>query len=376
MNFPFNDFQMRRCKRLLHEYREHFRLDLNGLSVFTEAASGWYMFTPAMCALAGARRVHALARDSRYGTAAEIIVQSRELMRSLGCENVVEFYTEKTSEALADADIVMNSGAVRPIDAQTVSILKSTAVIPLMWETWEFRPAELDLAACQKNGILVMGTDEITLDRFPFSGYLPMKLLFQCGIEIFKNKLLLIGSGRPGQGMARVFHNNGFDFRWISFDDEAPAFLTPYHLSPSDSSVIEEWAASADAIVCFEHVYKRPIIAKGGLILPEFLQKYNNSGTLIFISGVIDYERIKELDLFIYPDRYVPFGTMSIGTWEMGPRAIIELTMAGIKVGEAMAKARISGFSLTEAAHEAQKESLAQDFPGKNSWIRGKKIKE
>jgi hypothetical protein len=370
MSLPFDDFQIRRCRRLLREYLNHFRLNLTGLSVFTEAASGWYMFTPAMCALAGATQVHALARDSQYGSTEEIIAQSRELMEILGCGDSVEFHAEKTAAALADADIVMNAGAVRPIDALTISQLKPTAVIPLMWETWEFRPNELDLDACRKRDILVMGTDEITLDRFPFAGYLPMKLLFQCNVEVFKSRLLLIGSGRSGRGMVEVFHKNGFDFRWICFDKSVPEHLARYRLNNTGRDAVLDWVRQVDAVVCFEHLHDRPVIHAHGVLDPEAMHAMNDSLVLVHVSGVVDFDTLEELGVRMHPGRRVPFGTMSVGTWEMGPRSIIELTMAGIKVGESMARSRLAGLSHADAARVALRNSLAQDFEGDKAWIK------
>ena len=54
------------------ELRETFRLDLTQLVVYTEAASGTYLHTPILAACAGAERVYALARDSSYGSAADV----------------------------------------------------------------------------------------------------------------------------------------------------------------------------------------------------------------------------------------------------------------------------------------------------------------
>lgn len=366
----FDNFEIRRCSRLLREHIQRFRLDLTELTVFTEAATGYYMLTPAMCVMGGAKQVHALARDSRYGKADDVIDASRRLMKALGCENHVVFHTEKRPEALVESDIIMNSGAVRPIDRWTVAQLKSTAVIPLMWETWEFRPHELDLEECRQRGILVMGTDEITLNRFPFAGYLPMKLLFQCDVEVFKSRLLLIGSGHSGRGMVEVFHKNGFDFRWICFDDAVPEHLAGYCIDHADRRAILDWIRDVDAVVCFEHLHNRPVIHADGILDPKAMHAANDSLVLVHVSGVVDFDTLEQLGVHIHPRRRVPFGTMSIGTWEMGPRAIIELTMAGIKVGEAMARARLNNFSCSKAAQYAMKHSLAQDFEGENSWMQ------
>ncbi len=370
MTLEFGAFEIRRFRRLLEEHIERFELDLSGLTVFTEAATGYYMLTPAMCVLGGAERVHALAKDTRYGSASEVIEASRILMRALGCEDRVIFHSEKQASALAESDIVMNAGAVRPLDEETVQQMKSSAVIPLMWETWEFRPQELDLDACKKHDILVMGTDEITLDRFPFAGYLPLKLLYQCDVEVFKSPLLLIGSGRSGKGMATVFHKNGFNFKWINFDEAVPEELAGYYIDHNDHDAVMDWVSKVDAVVCFEHLHNRPVISEGGVFTPEEMHAANDSLVLVHVSGVVDYDRIDSCGIRIHPGTRVPFGTMSIGTWEMGPRSIIELTMAGIKVGEAMARARLDGLPPSKAAERAMTTSLAQDFLGQQAWVQ------
>jgi hypothetical protein len=53
-----------------------------------------------------------------------------------------------------------------------ISWMKPTAVIPLMFEAWEFRPSDLELAAAQQRGILVAGTNERhpDVDVFSFLG--------------------------------------------------------------------------------------------------------------------------------------------------------------------------------------------------------------
>ena len=57
-----------RAKRLMEEAIEKFHLNLTGFSVLTEAASGNYVFTPLICALAGAKEVIAFTKDSVYAS--------------------------------------------------------------------------------------------------------------------------------------------------------------------------------------------------------------------------------------------------------------------------------------------------------------------
>ena len=58
----------RRAARLLRQAIADYGLDLSGLTVFTEAASGPYLHTPILAALAGAEKVYAQTANSAYAS--------------------------------------------------------------------------------------------------------------------------------------------------------------------------------------------------------------------------------------------------------------------------------------------------------------------
>ena len=60
------------------------------------------------------------------------------------------------------ADIVTNSGHVRPIDARIAGWMRPDAVVPLMFEAWEIDMGrdDVDLAALRDRGIRYAGTNE------------------------------------------------------------------------------------------------------------------------------------------------------------------------------------------------------------------------
>src|SRR5262249_23463108 len=118
-----------RLVRLMRESVERCRLDLSGAIVFTEAASGPYAVTPVLAALAGAERVHALTRSSPYGTVEAIAEQTEALAQQAGVGGRISVVTEKRSDLIRRADIVTNSGHVRPLDAETIGWMKPTAVV-------------------------------------------------------------------------------------------------------------------------------------------------------------------------------------------------------------------------------------------------------
>ncbi|MYE91551.1 hypothetical protein F4X33_21435, partial [Candidatus Poribacteria bacterium] len=149
-----------RIEKLINNAIDTYDLNLSGLTVFTEAASGNYVVTPLIAALAGSDRVFAITCDSRHGKAADVRDVTLELAQRWGVDDRVEVVSDKIPSLLSQVDIVTNLGFVRPIDKEVIAYLKPTAVLPLMWETWEFREADLDLSECRRVGIMVLGTNE------------------------------------------------------------------------------------------------------------------------------------------------------------------------------------------------------------------------
>ena len=57
---------------------EALQLNLKGKTVLTEAASGAYIVTPLIAAIAGAR-VFAFSKTTRYGTVEDVFLATRKL---------------------------------------------------------------------------------------------------------------------------------------------------------------------------------------------------------------------------------------------------------------------------------------------------------
>ena len=66
----------------LKQVVEELELDLQGRVVLTEAATGPYVVTPVLAALAGAN-VYAYTRPTRYGAVAEVTDATMSLTRAL-----------------------------------------------------------------------------------------------------------------------------------------------------------------------------------------------------------------------------------------------------------------------------------------------------
>src|SRR5579859_4071324 len=187
------------------------KLDLRGSVVLTEAATGPYVVTPILAAMAGAERVFALTRATRHGTVEEVRDETLSLARLEGVEERVLVLTERDPSLFASADIVTNSGHVRPIGPELLGRMKDTAVIALMYEAWEFRPEDLDLAACARYGIVVGGTNERhpDIDVFSYLGILTVKLLLDAGVAVYGGSVLLLCDNPFGSFIERGLRGAG-----------------------------------------------------------------------------------------------------------------------------------------------------------------------
>ena len=354
---------LKRCEKFIKSRITLFNLDLSGLTVYTELGSRNYAFTCVTAAMAGAKKVYAISRTSRYGTFGDNLDNLEHIIHTLDNPQIrdkIEIVSEKSAEDLRVADIVTNSGFVRPIDETTVSMLKTTAVIPLMYETWEFREEDIDLESCRSKGILVLGTVEECppMDIMRYSGFLASKLLFECDMGVHKDKILILGSGRLGNNLAHFMGVNGIDFSWISLDTHVRTENRQYL---SKIGEVKRNLPKFDAIIVGEHYHSMELIGENGIIKTDVLSEENPLVQIIHICGNINVGDIKKYGLCMYPEHVVPFGYMSTSVDYLGPKATIELNLAGLKVGEIMARNRLK-YDLVKAYKESIKHSLVDDF--------------
>ena len=87
-------FHPNRLRRLMLDALAESKLRLEGRSVITEAASGAYVVTPVLAALAGAR-VQAFTRGSRFGTFEEVVGATRDLAARAGVLDRIEIVADR-----------------------------------------------------------------------------------------------------------------------------------------------------------------------------------------------------------------------------------------------------------------------------------------
>lgn len=297
-------------------------LDLRGFTIVTEAASGPYVVTPVIAALANADRVLALTRDSRFASAGQVIEQTNALANLCGVSNSIQIATERRMDFFAEADIVTNLGFVRPIDARTIAVMKSGAVVSLMHESWEFRSDDVDIDACRSQGIRVSGTNEDFpgLDIFSYIGWLCQKLLFDAQIEIHRSKIAVVSSDKFGLAIANHLVRCGCN-----------AYLVSKARDLVDLNDL-------DALIVADYTRDDLILGKGGEFEPDILMRYAPGLTIIQFAGLLAVDELQAAGLTVYPGIHLEPRRMAITLAGLGPRPVVELHAAGLKVGELVAK--------------------------------------
>jgi len=356
------DVAKERKRKIVQDAIDKFEVNLHGLSVFTEAATGNYLYTPIMVALSGAEHVFAVTSDSGYGKKEEVKEQTLKEAKELGVDGKVVVLFKKDRKYLSKSDVITNSGFVRPITREMVSHMKPTAVIPLMRFANEVRPEELDLLACREKGIIVLGTNENhpELNLLASSGFKICKVLFEKGFSVYKDRLLLIGSGDICNYPAEFFMNNKVSVDRVTFDDNVPAKQKTFVRSRKE---VLSNLGSYDAIVVNELLHNVDIMSDEGFIPVKLLKKLNPFVQIIHLAGNVNEKNILREGIDLYPENIRPFGYMSVSSDYLGARCTMELIAASLKVAEVASRCRLSGMSVTETIKYALQNSPADRLP-------------
>ena len=290
----------RRLVRLMESAVERCQLDLSRRTVLTEAASGAYVVTPVLAALAGAD-VYALAAGTSYATAGELAALTSGLARLAGVADRVQLVREKAPDIVGAADIITNSGQVRPIDAAMVARLKPSAVIPLMYESWEYRGSERHPA----------------VDVFSFLGAMAMKQLHDAGIAVYGSRIVVLCDNAFAPFITDYLRSGGADVA------EA-AELTQPVLATGCDAVLLALQPGADAALAAADA--------------KLLAEEAPGAVLVQYWGDVDRDALTDAGVPVWPPRPPAPGHMGVLPSAIGPEPIVRLQSGGLKVGELLAR--------------------------------------
>jgi hypothetical protein len=303
-----------RLVRLMRAAVARCQLDLAGRVILTEAATGAYAVTPVLAALAGAE-VYALAATTGFGSAVELRKTTEELAALAGVTESIRFVTEKSPAVVGAADIVTNSGQVRPIDASFVARMKPSSVVPLMYESWEYRRSDVDLEACRARSIVVAGTNERhpAVDVFSFLGTMAIKQLHDAGIAVRGSRLVVLCDNSFAPFIVKGLRDAGADVTQTHQ-------LTEATLNGQCDAVLLALQPDTGRSVDAAQVTLLSDRAPGAVLV----QYWGDADRLALAAAGVP----------VWPEVAPKAGHMGILPSAVGPEPVIRLQAGGLKVGQ------------------------------------------
>ncbi|WP_298944439.1 hypothetical protein [uncultured Microbacterium sp.] len=308
-------FALPRLARLVRESVERMEIDLADREVLTEAATGAYLVTPVVAALSGAR-VTAITKATRYGSVDDVTSATSALAHLLGVADRIRVTGEHDKNDFARADVITNSGHVRPIVGAYADAIRDDAVVSLMFETWEIQAGrvDLDIDGLLRRGVRVAGTNERHpfVDVFSYLGIMAVIQLADAGVPAYGSTIALccdnpfndyIVHGLEAAG-ARVVSARSLDGLDVTAADALLVAITPTGGSVlSDTDVARLATARPDLVV-------------------------------VRYWGDISTDTCDTVGLSVWPRENVSGGHMAVLPSRVGPDAIVRLQAGGLKVGE------------------------------------------
>lgn len=308
-------YSLPRLKRLMDRAITATNLNLSGLNILTEAASGAYATTPIIAAMANATRVFAFAKATRYGSVKEVALRISDLAAFAGVADRVTVVDAIDPQLLPTVDIVTNSGHLRPLTADLINRLPDRAAIALMFEAWEFRPSDLDLDTCVRRGIPVVGVNERhpAVDVFSYLGPLCVRQLHDCGLAVYGNRVALLCDNDFADSIFRALSGLGARVElFASVDDVFP----------------DEW----DAIVVALQPSSEPRISEAEV---RHLADVSPPGVAITqFWGDIDRTALRAHGMAVWPRVEPARGHMGALLSAVGPEPIVRLQAGGLRAAE------------------------------------------
>ncbi len=313
-----------RLARLVRQAVTTLDLDLSGAVVLTEAATGAYVVTPVLAALAGATTVHALTRSTRFGTVDQVEAETLALAEALGVADRIQVGTGEQRRALfAAADVVTNSGHLRPIDAGDVAVMRDTAVVPLMFEAWEAQAGriDLDLEALRARGVAVAGTNEChpDIDVFGHLGLMAVTQLADAGVSAYRGRVALICDNPFRESLTRGLIGAGAKVRIGSTLAEV---IAAWDLDDTPDALVVALTPTGSPVLSIDDV-RTLVAAWPAVVVTQFW-------------GDLDRPTLRQAGVEHHPISDPGPGHMGVLPSRLGPAPIVSLQAGGLKVAQVL----------------------------------------
>ncbi|MEY4572815.1 MAG: hypothetical protein RLZ10_2072 [Bacteroidota bacterium] len=308
----------KRFEKLTSDLASNLDVCLKNNVVLTEVGSNLYLYNPIIPLICGAEYVYAFVKDTYYGKANEIKNSCLEIAEFLGFSDKLEIGLNELNESwINKADIVTNSGMLRPFNRSRLSKFKKGAVLPLMFEAWELRDRDIDLVACKEFGISVAGTWENhpLLKVFDFVEMLALKMVFEAGFEVQGNNIYIWSNDHFGDKIYSAFMRNGCNKCYLGIDFKELLNLV----------------VDLDFIFIADYDESKSFFE---LLQIDLLIKINPRLTFLHLYGDVDFNKFETVGASVYPRKNGKHEMMTFTLAHVGMAPYVALQVGGYKVAQ------------------------------------------
>ncbi|MDD5053432.1 MAG: hypothetical protein PHO27_11925 [Sulfuricurvum sp.] len=292
---------------------EKYELDLTGLTVFTEVATNDYFLAGMIPAFANAQMVYMYDKDLLFENKVE------------GSDNI---RITSSRDKIAEADIITNTGFIRPVTALDVAKMKDTAIIALMMSQQQIRPSDIEIQACLNKGIELIETDEVNSGILNSMGFKFLKVLFDAGLTVWKDKYLLLSTGLWASYYVQALEINKIDFVRTSFGSlkDYDAIIVADHGNFLDDGLwIGQDNDQIRSVISIDRILKENPLIK-----------------IINISGQMDVKGLVEAGIDVYPEIETIAGHSVVRGDYLGYKVVFEMMVLSLKAAEQAARKRLT----------------------------------
>lgn len=311
-------------------------LNLRGKTVLTEAANGPYSVTPLIAGMAGAAVV-AYGQSTDYGRTADVFAELEERLQACGITGC-RLVDRLAPGDINQADIITNSGHLRPLDENKLKHCKAGAVISLMYEAWELRETDIDLAYCRTHKISVGGLNERhpAVGVFEYLGDMAAELITRSGLPLRGEKIVLMCNNEFGPYIAKTLLAKGVELGVLAVPTHRERYPGEARwLVNSPGEPQDESFRSAKGLLFTAYPFDQKWISEYGPYPISYFQEHFPDARILRFAGDIDTAALDEAGIPYYPNQVKP-GHMGILPSDVGYEPVIRLQAGGLRVGQAM----------------------------------------
>ncbi len=317
------------------------QLDLKGKTILTEAASGAYIVTPVLAAIAGAK-VYAFSKSTRYGTVDEVFASTKALAETFKKFPLdIHLIDTVNSAIVAEADMITNAGHLRPLNESILAHAKDEMVIPLMYEAWEWRDADMDIKYIRNRGFRIGATNERhpNVDVFNYLGDMALKQIFDAGLSPYNNKFILLCNNDFGPFIAKVLSVVCSGLAVIDLDENRHKYkdLQIDWIGGFPDLKIPDSYRDAEAVIFTAYPFDRDWMGEQTPVKTDDVREQLSDPFILRFCGDVNESILEKKGIRFFP-KHVHSGHMGILPSAIGNDPIIRLQSGGLKVGELLMK--------------------------------------